>query len=91
MPTNPSIYDERKLEQTYKIEVKFLNLNLVLQHRRPDSKYLHSEEFCHSMLHLFSPGVIYYWITPDDQTRMLYVYPKSNQADLTPDQLAVLK
>jgi hypothetical protein len=24
------------------------------------------------MLHLFSLGVIYYWVTPDDQIRMLY-------------------
>jgi hypothetical protein len=91
IPTNPSIYDECKREQIYKIEIKSLNFNLVLQHRRPDSRYLHSEECCHSMLHLFSLGVIYYWVTPDDQIRMLYVYPKSKQADLTPDQLAMLK
>ena len=27
--------------------------------------------------------VIYYWVTADDQIRMLYVYRKSKQADLT--------
>lgn len=35
--------------------------------------------------------VIYYWVTANDQIRMLYVYRKSKQADLTPDQLAILK
>lgn len=35
--------------------------------------------------------VIYYWVTADDQIRMLYVYRKSKQAVLTPDQLAILK
>ena len=35
--------------------------------------------------------VIYYWVTADDQIRMLYVYRKSKQADLTTDQLATLK
>ncbi len=35
--------------------------------------------------------VIYYWVTADDQIRMLYVYRKSKQADLTPDQVAILK
>ena len=35
--------------------------------------------------------VIYYWVTADDQIRMLYAYKKSNQTDLTPDQVAVLK
>ena len=35
--------------------------------------------------------VIYYWVTADDQIRMLYVYRKSKQADLTADQLATLK
>jgi hypothetical protein len=82
MPTNPPINDESKREQIYKNEVRSLNFNLVLQYRRPDTKYLHSEECCHSMLHQSSPGVIYYWVTPDDQILMLYVYPKSKQADL---------
>ena len=35
--------------------------------------------------------IVYYWITTDDQIRMLYVYRKSKQADLTPTQLATLK
>ena len=35
--------------------------------------------------------VIYYWVTADDQIRMLYVYRKSKQSDLTPEQLAMLK
>lgn len=35
--------------------------------------------------------VIYYWLTADDQLRMLYAYKKSDQGDLTSDQLAVLK
>jgi len=35
--------------------------------------------------------VIYYWVTADDQIRMLYVYRKSKQADLTPEQIAILK
>ena len=35
--------------------------------------------------------VIYYWVTANDQFRMLYVYRKSKQADLTTDQLATLK
>jgi len=35
--------------------------------------------------------VIYYWVTADDQIRLLYAYKKSNQADLTPRQAAMLK
>ena len=35
--------------------------------------------------------VIYYWLTADDQLRLLYVYRKSKQPDLTPDQIATLK
>lgn len=35
--------------------------------------------------------VIYYWVTVDDQIRMLYVYPKGKQENLTQDQLAQLK
>jgi hypothetical protein len=35
--------------------------------------------------------VIYYWVTADDQIRMLYVYRKSKQADLTEEQIATLK
>lgn len=35
--------------------------------------------------------VIYYWVTADDQIRMLYVYRKSKQANLTAEQLAILK
>jgi len=35
--------------------------------------------------------VIYYWVNADDQIRMLYAYKKSNQSDLTPDQIAALK
>jgi len=35
--------------------------------------------------------VIYYWVTADDQIRMLYVYRKSKQSDLTQDQIATLK
>jgi hypothetical protein len=32
MPTNPPINDESKREHSYKIEVKSLNFNLVLQY-----------------------------------------------------------
>ena len=35
--------------------------------------------------------VIYYWVTADDEVRMLYVYKKSARSDLTPDQVAILK
>lgn len=35
--------------------------------------------------------VIYYWVTADDQIRMLYVYRKSKQTDLTPEQITALK
>jgi len=35
--------------------------------------------------------VIYYWAVSADQIRMLYVYRKSRQTDLSPDQIAVLK
>lgn len=35
--------------------------------------------------------VIYYWVVNDDQIRMLYVYPKGKQENLTADQLAALK
>ena len=35
--------------------------------------------------------VIYYWVVADDQLRMLYVYPKGKQENLTPVQLAALK
>ena len=35
--------------------------------------------------------VIYYWVVNDDQLRMLYVYPKGKQENLTSEQLAALK
>ena len=35
--------------------------------------------------------VIYYWVVNDDQLRMLYVYPKGKQENLTPEQLSALK
>ena len=35
--------------------------------------------------------VIYYWGTKDDQIRMLDVYRKSKQTDLTPEQIETLK
>lgn len=35
--------------------------------------------------------VIYYWVTADDQIRMVYAYRKSKQENLTPEQLAALK
>jgi hypothetical protein len=57
---------ESKREQICKIEIKSLNINLVLQHQRPDSKYLHSAKCCHRMHHLLSPGVIYCWVTTKD-------------------------
>ncbi len=34
---------------------------------------------------------IYYWVTADAQIYMLYVYPKSEQEDLTPEQKKALK
>ncbi len=35
--------------------------------------------------------VIYYWMVSDEQTYMLYAYPKGKQENLTPQQLASLK
>ncbi len=35
--------------------------------------------------------IIYYWVTTDEQLRMLYAYAKSRQENLTPDQLAALR
>lgn len=35
--------------------------------------------------------VIYYWVVADHQIRMLYAYPKSEQGNLTREQIAVLK
>ena len=35
--------------------------------------------------------VIYYWAVSADQIRMLYVYSKTDQEDLTKDQLKVLR
>ena len=35
--------------------------------------------------------VIYYWVVNDDHIRMLYVYPKGKQANLTRAQVAQLK
>ena len=35
--------------------------------------------------------IIYYWVTADDQIRMVYAYKKSQQENLTPEQLATLK
>jgi len=35
--------------------------------------------------------VIYYWVSADDQIRMLYVYPKGKQENLTQEQLAQLR
>lgn len=35
--------------------------------------------------------VIYYWIVDDHHIRMLYVYPKGKQENLTDEQLAQLK
>ncbi|MCD9460221.1 type II toxin-antitoxin system RelE/ParE family toxin [Marinibactrum halimedae] len=34
---------------------------------------------------------IYYWMTEDEQIYMLYVYPKSEQEDLTSEQKKALK
>ena len=35
--------------------------------------------------------VIYYWMTDDEHILMLYIYSKSQQEDLTPEQKRVLK
>ncbi len=35
--------------------------------------------------------IIYYWAASADQIRMLYVYSKTDQEDLTKDQLKVLR
>ncbi|MCG7867365.1 MAG: type II toxin-antitoxin system RelE/ParE family toxin [Candidatus Thiodiazotropha taylori] len=35
--------------------------------------------------------VIYYWVVDDHHIRMLYVYPKGKQANLTKEQVAQLK
>lgn len=34
---------------------------------------------------------IYYWVTSDDHIRMLYVYPKGKQGNLTQTQIKQLK
>ncbi len=34
---------------------------------------------------------IYYWIVAEDQILMLFMYPKSEKDDLTPQQLKVLR
>ena len=34
---------------------------------------------------------IYYWVTDDDHIRMLYVYPKGKQENLTQNQVKQLK
>ncbi len=35
--------------------------------------------------------VIYYWWVAQDRVSLLYLYPKNEQDDLTPDQLGLLK
>ena len=35
--------------------------------------------------------LIYYWMKSSDHLRMLYIYPKSKQENLTPAQLRALK
>jgi mRNA-degrading endonuclease RelE of RelBE toxin-antitoxin system len=35
--------------------------------------------------------IIYYWFTSQEQLLMLYIYPKNEQDNLTPDQLKALK
>lgn len=39
----------------------------------------------------FDGRLIYYWVVNDDQLRMLYVYPKGKQEDLTSVQLKQLR
>jgi hypothetical protein len=34
---------------------------------------------------------VYYWVTDDDHIRMLYVYPKGKQENLTQNQIKQLK
>ena len=35
--------------------------------------------------------VIYYWVVTQDLVYMIYVYPKTKQSDLSPDQLKMLR
>jgi mRNA-degrading endonuclease RelE of RelBE toxin-antitoxin system len=35
--------------------------------------------------------IIYYWFTSQEHLLMLYIYPKNEQDNLTPDQLKALK
>jgi mRNA-degrading endonuclease RelE of RelBE toxin-antitoxin system len=35
--------------------------------------------------------VIYYWVVVQDQILMLFIYPKSERDDLTPQQLKILR
>ena len=35
--------------------------------------------------------IIYYWFTSQEHLLMLYIYPKNEQDDLTPDQVKALK
>jgi hypothetical protein len=34
---------------------------------------------------------IYYWVSEDDQIIMMYIYPKSKQVNLTPNQITLLR
>lgn len=34
---------------------------------------------------------IYYWVVAEDQILMLFIYPKNEKGDLTPQQLKVLR
>jgi mRNA-degrading endonuclease RelE of RelBE toxin-antitoxin system len=35
--------------------------------------------------------VIYYWVVAEDQILMLFMYPKNEKEDLTPQQLKILR
>ncbi len=35
--------------------------------------------------------IIYYWAVQPNQLLMLFIYPKSKQADLTPEQMRILR
>ncbi len=35
--------------------------------------------------------IIYYWAVQPNQLLMLFIYPKSKQADLTPEQIRILR
>ncbi len=63
-----------------------------------DDEYsqLQAALFTHPEMGAIIPGsggvrVIYYWVVAESQVLMLFMYPKNEKDDLTPQQLKVLR